>query len=110
MIWTQQFVDAEPRYGGLGPNRFKPGDGKIDAVGMTFADQVAQDLRRGEIDLDNPGRLQHQQPRRLLPGLQGVEYVAPEMIGIEERQRCLESRDANAGFLLAGKIGADRTP
>ena len=31
-------------------------EGKIDAVGMTFADDVGQDLRRRKIDLDNAGR------------------------------------------------------
>ena len=57
---SQQIVDAEPRHRVLGADRFETGDGEIDALGVTFANEIGQDLRRGKVDLDNTRRLQHE--------------------------------------------------
>ncbi len=46
----------------LRPRRFQPGHRHGDALVAAFADQVEQDLRGGEVDLDHAAGFQHQQP------------------------------------------------
>src|ERR1035437_834771 len=110
MTRTQQLVDAKPRHCLLRTDRLKARDGKIAPIGVTPADKVTQDLRRGKVDLDNARRLQDDQPRLLRRGLQGVQDISPKMIGVEKRQRRLKSRDNDAGLSLAREIRARRPP
>src|SRR5450432_2270233 len=109
-ILTQQRVDAEPRHGFLSPDRLEAGDGEIDVIGVTFANEVGQDLSSRKVDFDNACRLQDDQPCLLRRGLQRVQDVSPEMVGVEKRQWRLKSRDNDAGLSFAGKIGARRPP
>src|ERR1700716_2042357 len=100
MILAQQLVDAKSRHRVLRADGLEASDGKIDAIGVTLANEVAQDLRRGKVDLDNTGCFQNHQPRLFWRRLQGIQNVAPEMIGVEERQRRLKSRDNDCGLAL----------
>src|SRR5258708_14370064 len=109
-IRTQHLVDAKPHHGLLRADRLQAGDGKIDAIGVTFADQVPQDFRPREVDFDDPPRFPYKQPRLLRRGLPGVQDVAPEIIGVEKRQRRLKSRDDDTRLLFARKIWARRPP
>src|SRR5450432_1029237 len=108
-ILTQQRVDAEPRHGFLSPDRLEAGDGEIDFIGVTFADEAGQDMSSRKVDFDNAWRLQEDQPC-LRRGLQRVQNVSPEMVGVEKRQWRLNSRDNDAGLSFAGKTGARRPP
>src|SRR5450755_3108475 len=109
-IRTQQLVDAKPHHCFLSPDRLEAGDREIDAIGVTSANEVGQDLSSGKVDFDNACRLQDDQPRLLRRGLQRVQDVSPEMIGVEKRQWRLKSRDNDAGLSFAGKTGARRPP
>src|SRR5258708_19947130 len=65
-IRTQHLVDAKPHHGLLRADRLQAGDGEIDAIGVTFADQGAPDLPRGGVDFDAPRRFPYNPPP-LLP-------------------------------------------
>src|ERR1700760_4282830 len=90
MVFLDQRVDAESLDRLLGALRLQPRDGKADALVAAGLDGIAHDLRRGEVDLDDPGGLQHDQARRLRRVLDQTGDVAAEVIGIEKRQRRLE--------------------
>src|SRR5450631_2978268 len=107
---SEQIADAEPHHRVLGADRLEPGDGEFDLIGMTAANEVAQHLGCSKVDFDNPGGLQDDQPRRLRRGSQGIPDVAPEMIGVEKRQRRLKSRDNDTRFALASESRARRPP
>ena len=61
-LGPEQGSDTEAHKRVLRPRRLKPGDGKVDAVFVALPDDLGQDLRRSEIDLDDAGRLKYEQP------------------------------------------------
>ena len=72
MIRTQQLINAKPRHSSLSTHGLEASNGKIDAISVTPANEVTQDLRSGKVDLDNARRLQDNQLRFLRRGLQGI--------------------------------------
>jgi hypothetical protein len=57
MIRTQQLNNAKPRHCILSTYGLEASYGKIDAISVTPANEVTQDLRSGKVDLDNTRRL-----------------------------------------------------
>src|SRR5437763_10534921 len=107
-IRAQHLVDAKPRHGGLRADRLEAGDRKIYSERVTFANEVAQNLGRGKVDFDDARCLQHDQPHLLRRGLQRIQDLPAEMIGVEKGQWRLKSRDDDAGLPFTGKIRTHR--
>src|SRR5215467_9585737 len=80
-IGMQHVVDVEARERLLSPHRLEAGDRDHDAVVMAFADQAAEHLGGGEIDLDHAGRLEHEQPYFFRRGAQRLAHIGAEPIG-----------------------------
>src|SRR5581483_8637435 len=110
VIGAQQPIDAETGERFLRADRLQSRNGKVDAVGMTSADDVGQNKRGGEIDLDDTGGFQHEQSNRARGGSHRRGDIATELLGVEKGKRRLKSTDDHPWLLFSREIDARRPP
>ena len=90
VVVADRLAQAQPAQRVMRIDSLEPGDGERDALIVAVVDHRFDRLGGGVVDVDDAGRLEHQELERRRGAIDALEHRRAEGVGVDEGERGLE--------------------